>query len=110
MYNRLHDHAKDILTPAPITQDQKAGAWDHFHTTKSSAELTGRLHSLPLPEDLKQQLVNAKKYNDPVPTHVDKIITAIHRMAAMDPRLLDLAEKNKTVFKYLTDVANQEEK
>src|ERR1035438_10283470 len=96
---RLVDHAKNILGPAPIDDSTKADLWDHFHDSKSSADLAGRLASLPVPNELKHQLFTAKKLNDPVPTHTDNVITAITRMNQMPKAMLDLVERFPNVLR-----------
>lgn len=90
----FYDHAKNILTPAPITQDQKADAYDHYHLAKTPAELSTRLQGLNLPADLHGALVNAKTSSMPVKSHADKVMDGINRMTAINPRDLEIAESH----------------
>jgi hypothetical protein len=104
------DHAKRILTAAPdMTDDQRAPAWEHFHSARDSKDLTARLTTVDVPPEVKAALVKAKAINDPVPTHVDQVVEAIHRLAALDPQLLEISEAHPHVLKHLTDAASQGE-
>ena len=98
---RLIDHAKNILTPAPLDQDTKANAWEHYHLAKTPAELSTRLQGLNLPTDVQTQLLDAKQSVTPEPTAADKVTEVIQRMARIPQAALDLAEKHPTVLKSL---------
>ena len=95
----FYDPAKQILTTAPLDDATRADVWDHFYAAKTPQELSTRLQSLSLPADISQQLWDAKKHTMPVPSATDKLVEAIKRMAAMDPRTLDLAESHSNVLK-----------
>jgi hypothetical protein len=97
----FYDHAKNILTPAPVDQDTKADAYDHFYAAKSPAELSTRLQGLDLPDDVHQQLLDAKQSVMPVATAQDRVVEAITRMANLPPATLELAEQHSNVLKAL---------
>jgi hypothetical protein len=96
------DHAKRILTAASsMNDDQRADSWDHYHSAQDSKDLTTRLNTVNAPDDVKASLVSAKKLSDPKLTAVDKVVDAIHRLAAMDPRTREIAESHPAVLKAL---------
>ena len=109
------DPAKPILAAHPaITDDQRADLWDIFHQSKDSGELAQHLQPLDIPDDLKHHLFVAKDAtapaSEPKVPPVDKVTAAIHRVAQIDPKVLDLAETHPNVLKTLTTAAMQEEK
>jgi hypothetical protein len=104
----LIDHAKLILLHAPMTQDEKASAWDQFHNARDSADLTARLANVSMPDEVKASLVAGKKLSEPEPTPVDKAAAAIHRMSELDSKILELAESHPSVFRALLDAATKD--
>ena len=97
---RLHDSAKDILSAAVgMNDDQRATAWEHFHSVRDSKDLAQRLHTVDAPNDVKSALFTAKQISDPVPTHAEKIVDAINRMVAMDPRELEISESHPNILR-----------
>jgi hypothetical protein len=97
----FYDHAKAILTPAPIMQDQRADAWDHYHLAKTPRELSTRLQGLGLPPDVQQQLLDAKQSSRPEPTPLDRAVEAVKRLASIPQATLDVAERSPNVLKAL---------
>jgi hypothetical protein len=93
------DKAKKILDLASVDMDTKANAWTHYHTAKTPQELATRLTGLNLPADLHSQLVDAKQSSMPKPTHADKIVEAITRMASIPRATLDLVEKSPNLLR-----------
>ena len=101
----FHDHARDILSPAPLGDEAKALLWDHYHGAQDSAELAARLNSVPGDDLLKQQLIQAKKLSDPELTATDKVTDVIGRIARMDKSTLQIAEAHPHILSALTDAA-----
>lgn len=106
----LIDRAKEILTSANIPAEQKANAWDAYHDAPNSKHLVARLQYLDLPEEIKQQLYDAKRANEPEPTALDRKVEAIKRMATIPKHVLEDAEKHPVLLKALLDAANQTDK
>src|SRR6202789_3588023 len=104
------DHAAPILAGSPDLDDQKrADLWDIFHNSKSSDALAQHLQSVEAPDEVKQQLFEAKKSTTPAAKPVDKATAALARMSAIDPKLLDLAESHPKVTALLVGAATQPE-
>lgn len=95
----FYPHAERILTPAPITQDQKADAFDHFYAAKTPQELSTRLQALGLPAEVHSALVDAKTASMPVKSHMDKIVEAVNKLAAMNPQLREIGESHPALLK-----------
>lgn len=106
----FQDHAAPILAGDPTINDQqRSDLWDAFHT-KSPEELTQHLASLAVPDDLKHKLFQAKQASMPATPPVDKVTDAIHRMTALDPKVLDVAESHPNVLKAFQAAATAPEK
>ena len=91
----LHDHAQDVLQDAPISEDQKAELWDHYHDTKSARELAERIQSVPIPEPVAVALLEAKKKAEPPQNSADKILGAL---VSIPKVALDTAEQHPHVL------------
>ena len=106
------DHAKRILESVPdhvMSMDSKANGWVIFHSSRDSKELAQRLINFDAPEQVKTDLWNAKKqYSDPVPTPMDRATEALHRMASMDPNVLEIAERSPNILKSLMSSLRQD--
>jgi hypothetical protein len=104
IYPNLVERAEPILRAAEgIDDSQRADLFDHYYDAKSSAELASRLNGIPVSEDLKQELIAAKRLSEPEPTVMDKTVSAINRLASIPQSVLDIAEKHPVVFKTMTD-------
>jgi hypothetical protein len=99
--SRLHDHAKDMLSNAPLTDDEKASAWDHFHDARDSTDLTGRLANVSMPEEIRASLIAAKQLSEPEPTPMDRVTAAINHLSKLDKNVLDIAENHPRVLQTL---------
>jgi hypothetical protein len=105
---RLHDHAKDILSNAPLDDSTKADLWDHWHDARDTHELSTRLADMDIPSDVAESLIAAKKLSEPSLTALDRATAAIHRMTQIDPQTLELAEKYPNVFRHLIQATREE--
>lgn len=103
---KFRDQAFDFLQRAPLTDDQRADIWDLFHSSTSANELSDHLKELPLPAALKQDLVQAKLKPAIEPDDSEKVMAILNHMKAMDPRVLEVAEKHPHVLKAVTDAAH----
>jgi hypothetical protein len=88
-----------------VNDDDRAELFDIFHDSKSSDELASKLQTHDAPDELKQQLIGAKRATDVPPSAVDKTVGALKRLAQVDPRTLDLAESHPNVMKLVLDAA-----
>ena len=94
------DHAYPVLHGEPTIGDtQRESLWDLFHQSQNATELAARLHPMPLHPDLKQKLLKAKNKPDVEYNDLDRAVEAIHRMKAMDPQTLELAESHPVTLK-----------
>src|SRR2546430_15663208 len=98
------DHAYVVLQDAPITTDKKADIWDEVYGATNADDLARSLEAFDIPTHLVAALVTAKRLLDaenPTPSHADKVVATAHRMAQMDPKLLDVIEKHPNALKHL---------
>ena len=105
-----HDAAKPILDAAPISNDLKMQAWDAFHLSPDVATLTEKLTPMPIPDTLKHQLWQQKQAMTPAVAPVDKVTSAIQKMADLEaatPGFLDKVEKYPSVLKAITGAATK---
>ncbi|HXA78723.1 MAG TPA: hypothetical protein VNV41_16430 [Candidatus Acidoferrales bacterium] len=105
--DRLVNHPKLILLNAPLDDGARADLYDHFYDAKSSAELAQRLNGVNAPDEVKQQLFDAKKLSDAVVSPVDAVTAAISKITTIDPQVLELAESHPAVTKALLDSATK---
>lgn len=106
---RLHDHAKDILSNAPLDDSTKATLWDHWHDAHDVHELSTRLADMDIPSDVAESLIAAKKLSEPEPTPIDNATAAINRLTQIDPKILDLAEAHPNVLRHLVTLVTSKE-
>jgi len=99
----VSDHAFRILNGRDgLTQDQRADAWDVYYQSRHSQELAQKLANIDAPEQVKTDLWNAKRqFSDPVPTPMDRVEQALHRMADLDPNVLESMESKPNILKSL---------
>src|SRR5665213_2546759 len=111
----LIDHASGVLQGAQgIDDTQRADLWDAFQS-KNPDELKQHLDTLPIPDDVKQKLHGAKLASVAPPAgppigQAEKGLSVISRMAAMNPKELDLAESHPNILKVLVGAATAPEK
>ena len=113
----LIDHAAPILAAEPsITDEDRASLWDAFQS-KNPDELKQHLDTLPIPDDTKQKLHQAKLASvaPPAPAgppigQAEKGINVITRLGTLDPKLLDVAESHPNILKVLVGAATAPEK
>jgi len=98
---RLHDHAKEILSNAPLDDSTKATLWDHWHDARDVHELSTRLAAMDIPSDVAESLIAAKKLSEPEPTPTEKLTAAINHLAKVDKNVLDIAEAHPRVLQTL---------
>ena len=108
--NPFMDHAAPVLAGEPTINDQqKSELWDAFHS-KSPDELIQHLTPLSVPDEFKKRLLDAKHASMPVKPPVDKVTEAVQRVAALDPKVLDVAESHPNILKAFTTAAITPEK
>ena len=91
----FNDPAEPILRGDPALPDeQRADLFDIFHDSKSPLELTRKLQPLDVPQDTKHRLYLAKQS-----ASGDPAVTAMNKLADIDPEILDLAEKHPNVLR-----------
>lgn len=117
-----YDHVAAVLRSSKNLDDPtRADLHDLATASASPEELSGHLDQLDdLDPEVKQRLIQAKGMptrvrelisepqgrwrwsddtaTDPVKLHMDKIISAIDTMSAIDREKLDLAESHKNIF------------
>ena len=98
----LRDHARDILTDAPISDSEKEQLWEIFHDSVTADDLARNLSLVP-PElvDVAKKLVEAKKLSDPVATALTPVTAALNHLTTIDPKVLNLAETHPQVMNSL---------
>jgi hypothetical protein len=80
-----------------LDDNRRSDLWQHFHESKSPAELVQRLMPLDVPEDTETKLWQAKQAATLPDSPVDKTVAAVQKLATMDKATLDLAESHKNV-------------
>jgi hypothetical protein len=104
------DHAAPVLSGDPtLSDDQRADLHDAFYQ-KDPAALTAHLQTLAIPDDTKHKLFQAKQASMPPTPPVDKVTDAVHRLAAIDPQTLEIAESHPNLLKAFTTAATTPEK
>src|ERR1019366_7857303 len=89
------DHAEPVLRGDPaLTDEHRVALWDVFHQSKNPDELTQKLQAVPVPDDTKNRLVQAKHLSMPAVSPTDKVTAALTAMSRLDPSLLELAESH----------------
>lgn len=108
----ISDLAQPVLASDPVLSDeQRADLWDIFHSTKSPEELAVQLQPIPVPDDTKHRLLQAKAQSiPPIVEPFDKTKAVINQMSDMDPRALALAESHPNVLKALVAAAGADKK
>lgn len=102
------DHAQTILAGEPsITTEQKADLWDVFHNTKDPNELAQQLAPLAVPDDLKQQLFEAKHRAVPKVEPLDRAVTALKVLTQIPQAVKEEAEKYPNTVKALLSAADK---
>lgn len=102
------DHIAPVLSAEPSLNDsQRHDLWDLAHGAKHTTELAGHLAGLNLPLAFKEDLLHAKnsqvvETHGVKPTHVDRVIDAINRVAALNPATRTLAEQHPNILKAMT--------
>jgi hypothetical protein len=106
---RLVDHARVILDDAPLEDSTKAALWEIWHYAPTVSALARRLAECDIPEALETRMLEAKKASsEPIAPPVDAATAAISRMAQIDPKVLDAAEKHLNALKALIGAASKE--
>jgi hypothetical protein len=104
-HDLLHDHAKDVLSNAPISQDQKADLYDHYHDSKNARDLAGRLQPLAIPEHVALALLEAKK-KSVSQSPADKILETLN---SLPKHTLDAVEAYPKVLEHFVKAAIERE-
>jgi len=105
--SKFTDHAAPLLKNEPSLDDsQRADLWSLFHQSADANELAGHLSELSLRGNLKGDLIRAKRKPATEPDDLDRAVALIHRMAAIDSKVLDTAEKHPHVLGHMVDEAN----
>ena len=109
--DRFRDHAKVILADAPLSNDVKGAAWDAFFDARTVDALASKLADMNIPESVASALLEAKRISlsDPNP-RVEAVLESLRRMAAIDPAMLDLAERNPNVLRQMIETMQAGEK
>jgi len=88
------DHAMPVLSAASELDDtQRASLWDAFHDSRNPEELARALQTIPVPDQVKHQLYDAKKASMPTADPVEKALAIINRIGTLNPKTLELAKK-----------------
>ena len=101
------DPAEHILrADAGLTDDQRERLWEIFHDSPTPDNLARRLQYHDIALDTKHRLFEAKRLTAPAENATDRTVSALKRVARIDPKILETAEKHPTVLKALTDAAH----
>ena len=100
------DPAEQILrTDAVLTDDQRERLWEIFHDSSTPEALAKVLRYHDISNATKHGLFEAKRRTAPVESPTDRTVSALKRVAQIDPRILETAEKHPTALKALADAA-----
>jgi hypothetical protein len=100
------DPAEGILRgDASLTDDQRERLWEIFHDSPTPETLAKVLQYHDVSNETRHQLFEAKRLTAPAENATDRTASALTRVAQIDPRILETAEKHPTVLKALTDSA-----
>ena len=100
------DPAERILrADAGLTDDQRERLWQIFHDSVTPEALARVLQYHDVSNDTKHQLFEAKRRTAPAETATDRTVSALKRVASIDPKILETAERHPTVLKALADAA-----
>jgi len=100
---KLVDHAKLILQDAPISNEDKAVAWDIYHDSRTAEIFARKIAAVSIPDQLKRALYAAKQKSlapDSNSSVVDKAVEAFTRLPN---NVLDVSERHPFVAKFLVD-------
>jgi hypothetical protein len=100
------DHAEPILRNAPIPDSLKGDLWQAFHESKDPEELVQRLQPLVVPDQVKTDLYEKKKFLQPSGS-VDTAVSALTKMRDLPPEVLDLAEAHPKIASLLVSAASK---
>jgi predicted HD phosphohydrolase len=98
-----HDPAEVIIEKhgEDLSPEQRADLWQTFHSSATPEILAQKLQPHNVSNALKHELWAAKHMTAPQPSHLDKISEALHRVARLNPEVLEAAKNNPTVAKAL---------
>ena len=100
------DPAEHILrADAGLTDDQRERLWGIFHDSSTPEALAKVLRYHDISNATKHGLFEAKRRTAPVESPTDRTVSALKRVARIDPQMLEVAEKHPTVLKALADAA-----
>lgn len=98
------DHAEPILRNAPISDEAKADLWQAFHESKDPEELVQKLRPLIVPDQVKTDLYEKKKFLQPSGS-VDTAVSALTKLRDLPPEVLELAETHPKIASLLVSAA-----
>jgi hypothetical protein len=102
--------AEPILRGDPaLSDEQRADLFDIFHGSKDPNELVQKLQTLAVPDDTKHRLFQAKQASMPAEP-LDKVSSAVDRLAQLDPQKREIAEAHPNLLKALVGAATTPEK
>ena len=100
------DHAVPVLSAASELDDtQRANLHDVFHGSRDPNELAQALQTIPVPDDVKHKLYDAKKLSMPTADPVEKGIAVINRIGQIPAQTLEVAEKYPKLVSTLIGLA-----
>lgn len=103
------DPAEAILRGDPsLTDEHRATLWTIFHEAKNPDDLAQRLQWHSASNQTRHLLVQAKGLTAPTPDPVDRIVDALHRVAALPRNVLEMAEMYPVGTKSLIQAAQKD--
>ena len=104
---KFTDNAFPVLYGEPTfgkDDEKRSQLWDLFHSARDANELAQQLPEGLHPDFVKNFLKAKNKPSvqpDTPPTQMDKTVDAIHRVAALDPSVLETMEAHPNILKSL---------
>jgi hypothetical protein len=105
------DQAEGILRADDgLTDERRAVLYDIYHDSQTPEALAKILQYHDLPNETKHLLFLAKQRTARPLGLVERTAAALHRVAQIDPKILEVAEAHPIATRALTDAANTKKK
>ena len=98
------DHAFPVLYGEPTfgkDDEKRSQLWDLFHSSRDVNELAQQLPEGLHPDFVRSFLKAKSKPSVPAATPMDKAVEAVHRVAALDPQVLETMERSPHILNAL---------
>ena len=91
----FQDAIAGVLSAQPnLTDQNRSDIWEAYHQSKDLNELAQHLQMMDIPDSVKHTIWMTKASTVPKQSPVDKVAAAIQAMMRLDPKQMEIAEKN----------------